>query len=437
MAKQYSQEDFARAILRVGISNCNEKLDSIIANYLGGATIIDDNHGSFVVDYNRNNWQNTNHHHQAHKYLNNRFFFSPQNDAADAIIGQVYWALGSGKDVYGLLTEAARSTDVKVYLDPVFQAILNKHHEKVSGIRTYYYNQVYREKISEEYAEKKIQEHSPELSGDKYEDFLKEHGFEGRSLEQAKLFVDIMNYQNSNARVVDFLDVYSLYHYYIFKKAICNRFFQLVKDRPDLSRTKMCYEYERILAEEIQKHCEKYSCDKNAYFDRSKLSLHSTKMDSTKARKLVMEYHQMPEAIKRLVEDKLETIINQTVENGKKLKVVEIYTNPQTNVNGGLIKSYNPDIHPKGRSSITTNIKTMLKTQDKEKLVGTETVAPNLPKVGKARVVEVSKPRPFVSERTKREQEKKAKREEEKRLKEERSQGYTQLTIFSQNDDVM
>jgi hypothetical protein len=264
MAKQYSQEDFARAILRVGISNCNEKLDSIIANYLGGATIIDDNHGSFVVDYNRNNWQNTNHYHQAHKYLNNRFFFSPQNDAADAIIGQVYWALGSGKDVYGLHTEAARSTDVKVHLDPVFQAILNKHHEKVSGIRTYYYNQVYREKISEEYAEKKIQEHSPVLSGDKYEDFLKEHGFEGRSLEQAKLFVDIMNYQNSNARVVDFLDVYSLYHYYIFKKAICNRFFQLVKDRPDLSRTKMCYEYERILAEEIQKHCEKYSCDKNA-----------------------------------------------------------------------------------------------------------------------------------------------------------------------------
>jgi len=437
MAKQnYSQEDFARAILRMGISNCNEKLDEIIASYLGGATIVDDDHGSFVVDEHRNNWQGINRFHQAHKYLNNRFFFSPQNSSSAGIIGQAYWALGSGKDVYSLMSESERCTDVRVHLDPVFKAVLKRHKQKIADVRTYYYNQVYREKITEEYAEKKIKEHTSVLSGEKYEEFLKENGFSGKELEQAKLFIDIMNYQNTNARVVDFLDIYTLYHYYIFKKGICNRFFKLIKDNPGLSRTKMCYEYEKIVAEEIHKHCEKYSCDKNAYFQRSKMSLHPTKMDTAKARKLTIEFHRMPEPLKKLVAEKIEGIINESVEVGKKLNVVEIYTNPHTGVNGAIIKNGNPNIRRKGRSSITTNVKTILKTQEKEKLVGTETVAPNLPKVGKARVVEVSKLRPFTSPRIEREKQKKQAREEAKRKQAERDKEYTQLSLFP-DDNVM
>ena len=284
-------------------------------------------------------------------------------------------------------------------------------------------------------AKQKIKERTPQLGGEFYEEMLKNNGFEGRCLQQAKYFLDIMNYQNTNARVVDFLDTYSLYHYYIFRKAINNRFFKYIKENPGLSKAKKCYAFEQIVREEINKHCEKYCYEGNAFFRRSKLSLIPTKMDSNKAKRLVLELNKAPEEIKKMLIDKIESVVNQTVGNGRKLQIKEIFINPQVGgANGALIKKSNPNIRRGSKTSgtIITNVKSVLKAPEKTTVVsGTETtITPNPPNITKPRIVEVSKLPPFVSERTKRKNEEKRRKEEERLKKEEAAKKYTQMTLF-------
>lgn len=431
---KYTAEDFARGVLRAGICTCNQQLNDIVMSYLKGAATIDDGHGSFVVSGDFMGDKNYNAFHQTHKYINNEFFYSEQNDEAVSVMGQAYYALGSKRSIISLLQESQRATDVRVYLDPAFKAILLKHEEDCEKLSKKYMQYVYEGKMTLKEAKEELKKNTPKLSGETYEPILIKAGYKGRHLEEAKKFVDIMRYQDTDARVIDFLDTYSLYHYYIFRKAVNHRFFKYLKEKPNDNLYRRRYMFETILKEEMAKHCHRVADEQNAHFRRDMLSLNTTRMGVEKAKKLALEINKAPEEIKKQLCRHIEHVINKSNPTPRKLVIKDIVIDPQTKVLGtSLLKNPSTVVKKREQSSgrLYTNVKTifsdMLPTSD-EKKKETPFVPPQ--PHGKGRIVEVSKLKPFISPRMEREKRKREERERRKKEKELSDSKTTQLDLF-------
>ena len=445
MAKKYTPEDYARAVLRAGISTCNQQLNDIFNNHLKGASIIDDGHGSFVVSSDFIGTANYNPFHQAHKYLNNEFFFSEKNDFADSIIGQAYYALASKRPILTLLKEEERSTDTRVHMDPLFKGILLRHDYECQKLSKEYMQKVYNGKMTLQQAKEELKAKTPVLSGDTYEGMLVRGGFKDRPLQQAKYFIDIMKYQDTDARISDFLDIYSLYHYYIFRKSINHKFFKYLKENPSHNLYKRQYEFEKILKEEIHKHCHLYPCKENAFLRRDMLSLNPRRMSVDKAKRLTLQMHEAPSHIRSMLAQNISYEINKSTNGTTKLVIKDIIIEPQTKINGTtILKNPSRVVKRKETASgrIYTNVKTTFADSEvketsnmsrNELLVEREkNGVPFVPNntYYKPRVVEKSKLPRLLLESTIKKRELKAKKEKERQEKEERSKKLTQLTIF-------
>lgn len=447
MAKKYTLEDYERAVLRAGISTCNQQLNDIFNNYLKGASIIDDGHGSFVITSDIPRTTNFNPFHQAHKYLNQEFFFSEKNDFADSIIGQTYYALTSKTPIISLLKEEERTVDTRVHMDPFFKGILLRHDYECQKLSKEYMQRVYNGQMTLQQAKEELKKKMPVLSGDTYEHMLVKGGFRDRPLQQAKYFIDIMNYQDTDARICDFLDTYSLYHYYIFRKSINHRFFKHLKDNPNQSMPQRQYALENILREEIRNHCHMYPCKANAFFKREMMSLHPVRMSVEKSKRLTIQMYEASEQIRKMLGQSIEYAINKSTTDTK-LFIKDIIIDPQTKINGiTIIKNPSPSIkrRDKNNGKIYTNIKTAFTDPNfiervvtplaydekpQERNPEAEPVVVHQPHY-KPRVVEESKRPRLVLESTKRKREEQAKKEAERKAKEERNKGVTQLDLFN------
>jgi len=446
MAKKYTIEDYSRAVLRAGISTCNQQLNDIFNNHLKGASIIDDGHGSFVVSSDFAHTANYNPFHQAHKYLNNEFFFSEKNDFADSIIGQAYYALASKRPIISMLKEEERSTDTRVHMDPLFKAILLRHESYCQRLSKEYMDKVYLGKMSLTQAKEELKKKTPALSGDNYENMLIRGGFKDRNLQQAKYFIDIMRYQDTDARIADFLDTYSLYHYYIFRKAINHKFFRYLKENPSHSQYKRQYEFEKILREEIQKHCHMYPCKENAFFRRDMLSLNPKRMSVEKSKRLTIEMHEASSQIRNMLAQNIQHEVNKSTSGSTKLVIKDIVIEPQTKINGTTLLK-NPSRELKRKETTSGKIYTCVKTifgepiKKEENVVSSkvekskEQETPFVPnnEYYKPRVVEESKLPRLLLQSTIKKREREAQKEAERKAKEERAKKLTQLTLF---DDI-
>ena len=94
---EYTQDDYVRALLRSAISTANNRLESILNKHLQGSVVVkDDRNGGVYIDYRDTNYGQA--FDKTYSCLNNKFFYSTQNDPGAVFIAQAFTILSRGKN---------------------------------------------------------------------------------------------------------------------------------------------------------------------------------------------------------------------------------------------------------------------------------------------------------------------------------------------------
>jgi len=362
---EYTQDDYIRALLRSAISTTNSRLEKILNHYLEGSVILkNDGSGSVYLD-TRNTYMDQVFD-KTYSCINDRFFYSAQNDEVAQYIANMFSILAKGKKVADQIADYRRNEGPSVKMDLDLYGIVVSHAEKNNKELREYIESHKNSGLSFDELKAKGERSLTRLNGNDYEERLVNAGFSGRKLEQAKLFLDVLGKQYSQSRIIDFLDAYTLYHYYIFRDTINKRFTDFCDNNPRIDLRSKQIMFEKIVKEEIAKHCSKSASVGNAYFDRSKMSLASRRIDSKRAKSLSLEVMDGTPGTQRLLMAKLQSEVNKTLPESSSIEIgsLEFRPRPKREIRGlseeerrkvlegsKLLTSINCDIIDNGKRS--------------------------------------------------------------------------------------
>lgn len=334
--KPYTDQDIIRAWLRSAISNENNEFRRIMNKHLERtAMLVDD--GADSVYLETRNVPEDKVYGISQSALNNKFFNSPQNDAAARFIAQAHTILARGIKLEKQLQDSRHNAGPSVVMDPVFYGVIADYSKKRKiKIDEYMLAQVEAgSQLPEAELYAKAKKTVPLMSGDDYEAYLVEQGFSGRKLEQAKYFIDIMGKQYNEARVIDYLDTYTMFHYYLFRHSINERFNTYVREHHPDMRDKYIM-FERIAQEELKKHSHMAPCEANGFFSGSARSFSTRKMNTRRATEIVTAtiegaYDDIYDSLK----GKLQEAINKTCPKGYTIQLGSIIMDERQKKSGG------------------------------------------------------------------------------------------------------
>ena len=324
---EYTLDDHIRALLRSAIATTNNRLEKILNQYLSGSVVLRGSGGSLCLDTQISHLPQV--FDKTYACLNENFFFSKQNDESATFIAHLYAILSKGHKAYEQLLDHTRNAGPSVAIDPVLRKIILTHGEKNAKEYREYIATHMGQGVSREDLMSKAERAQTKLTGADYEDELLKAGYSGRKLEQAKLFLDVIGKQYSQSRVIDFLDTYTLYHYYVFRDTINKRFTDYCDQNPNADLRNRQIMFEKIVQEEVVKHCASPAGVCNAYFDRSKMSLSSRRIDNKRAKSLSLDIMDGSEGSKRLLIAKLQSIINESTPYDVPIDIINIEFRPR------------------------------------------------------------------------------------------------------------
>ena len=317
---EYTQDDYIRALLRSAISTANNRLESILNKHLDGTIFVkEDGNGGVFVDYR--NIYSGQAFDKTYACLNNKFFYSAQNDTASDYIAQAFTILSKGKKFGDQITDYLRYTGPTINLDPDLLAIATHYNEKYrKGMSDYIAQHQDDSSLSFQDLCVKAEKAQPKLKGEDYEESLIRRGFEGRNLQQAKLMLDVLGKQYSQSRIIDFLDTYTLYHYYLFRDAINKRFMDYIESVDCDMRSKQLM-FEKIVQQEVKKHCASAPCSANAFFNRKYMSFAPRRIDSKRAKSLSLDIMDGTGGTNKLLRAQLQQAVNVSVPQGSEITI--------------------------------------------------------------------------------------------------------------------
>ena len=325
---EYTQDDYIRAILRSAISTTNRRLEKILNQYLEGSVVLRGNNGSVYLESRGRHMEQV--FDKSYACLNENFFYSSQNDVGARFIAQLFTILSRGRKVQEQLIDYRQNMGPNVNIDLELLSIVMAHGEKN---RKEYNDYIiaHRDdpKLTREELHSKAERAQTKLNGEDYEEWLVKAGYSGRKLEQAKLFLDVLGKQYSQSRIIDFLDTYTLYHYYLFRDTINKRFTDYCDRNPHASLREKQIMFEKIVQQEMTKHAKYSSCKENAFFDRSHMSLASRRIDSKRAKSLSIDVMDGTDGSKRLLMAKLQSKLNETVPNETPIEIRDFEFRPR------------------------------------------------------------------------------------------------------------
>lgn len=323
----YSQADYARAVLRTAISSVNRKLRNIIYHELDGAELVLDPLDSVKVSEKRKKLSNYNPYNSTIKTLNQAFFFNRRICGTGSVVAQAYHMFGiTGDSMYTLCYMDSNSDEPLLYIDPVLKKIFLKDKDDQKARIKAIKNDMRSGKISQKEGQLEINKIcKEELSGEKYRQFISEWHSKPVTDELVK-FLEISK-QKSTGKIVEFMDIYSMYHYYIYRKGVNNRFLAYLAENPRAGKYQKLDAFEGIAKSQIRIHCESGPSPDNVFFDGSRMRLDTNKMHNHKAKKLTMELFEKADLNIALICDRIEDEIK--VDNkGYKISIKDIIIDP-------------------------------------------------------------------------------------------------------------
>lgn len=334
--KPYTGQDIVRAWLRSAISNENNEFRRIMNRHLDRtAMLVHD--GADSVYLQTRGVPEEKVYGISQSALNSCFFNSQMNDASARFIAQAHTILARGIKLEKQLQDSKNNAGPSVVMDPVFYGVISDYSkQRKETIDAYMLAQAEAgSQLPESEIYAKAKKSVSPMSGDCYEEYLIAQGFKGRKLEQAKYFIDIMGKQYNEARITDYLDTYTMFHYYLFRHSINERFNKYVRDNyPDM-RDKYIM-FERIAQEEIKKFSHIAPCEANGFFDRTKASFSPRKMNTRRASEIVTAtidgaYDDIYDSLRaQLQED-----INASCPEGYTIKVDKLIMDERSKHSGG------------------------------------------------------------------------------------------------------
>ena len=338
-------ETYSRGLLRSAVCTVNNQLRVLISKHFPNYEIVKDSEGHvYLTNENCNNY-NFEPYGTSLSTLNDLFFYSPQNMQRNYDVVQAYSAFGNNRDIRKTLIEADISADVPVQLDPHLKYILLDNENNTKKLR---------ERVDVEYNEGKLtlaeamkrKKKKFPLKGEDYRQYLINNGFEGKDLEKMINLINVFNYSVKYSRLVDFLDIYGLYHYYLFRHGINVKFNTYInaceKAGYRLSEAEKKFKFEQILQKEVYNHCLAKPNPANHYFYHGKIKLNSEKIDVAKAKSLTLEVKNMTSAAQGNIKEKIEHEINDCNTYDHKISVRDFFIQPKS----GLIKKDLPRVKP-------------------------------------------------------------------------------------------
>ena len=327
---EYTQDDYVRALLRSAISTANNRLESILNKHLQGSVVVkDDRNGGVYIDYRDTNYGQA--FDKTYSCLNNKFFYSTQNDPGAVFIAQAFTILSRGKKLGEQLNDYSRNCGPSINLDFDLLSIVMHYNEKYNeGVRNYIKEHRGESGLSYQDLCVKAEKAQPKLKGDDYEKYLVKQGFSDRKLTQAKLFLDVIGKQYSQSRIIDFLDTYTLYHYYLFRDSINKRFMDYLDSTSDAHLRDKQMMFEKIVQQEVKKHCAYTANPDNGFFNRKYMSFAPRRIDSKRAKNLALEVMESTGGAQNLLKALLQSSVNVSVPQGSEIKIEEFGFRPKT-----------------------------------------------------------------------------------------------------------
>jgi len=320
----HSNNDMARAILRSAIATTNNQLINILTQMLPNAALICNNSGEICMcDYFNNN-ETFNEFSATLKTINDAFFYSPMNKDNNKLMSQGYYIASFPGNLVNYIEEAQISPDVNIPIDPIFKLILHAKHEADIARNEHYQKMFDEGKISLTQAHKQLQKAYNEFDITPFEGVLMEYGYAGKDLLLAKTFLTIAATGKKNTRIVDYLDVYSLYHYYIFRKRINRRFLKEIELKR-YNRSQVNALFEKIVKEEVALHCNQEACEANTYFDRKYMTMCSDAMNASRAKNISLDIFNAGKGACEKAAGIIELIINISTPSYDRIKIDNIY----------------------------------------------------------------------------------------------------------------
>ena len=392
----YTQEDYARALLRSAISTQNRKLENILTNLLDGATLKKDSNGLFkVVDCQTYNGNKINPYNRTMKALNDAFFHNSLMEHSADIVRQFYnfTTVPGGGHISKLLKEEG-SDEQFLFIDPLIKNLLTDF---------YYEQEEDAKKILEHYEAGKISEeeknrlfgevYSRKIKGSDYRDVFARYVYDEKELDTIETFIDIMNQKDSTFKTVNYLDVYSMYHYYIFRKSINNRFLDYLIEHPHLDGTTRREVFKRVVNEQVQNHCRNLPTLQNGFFNKTFMGLSPTKMTTEFAKKLTLELSKATPFSLEMLADYIEQSIKAS-SSTQKIVIKEIEINPEKYKSDSVFyKKGKPQLFVNIRSGARKIVKDLNLEEKTKFVIVEEDLNPALPQT-KPKIIEDSSKTP-------------------------------------------
>lgn len=377
---KYTLDDYARAILRSAISTENRKFKSILLNYFDDSTLVRNNIGNISITRAKYG-TTTNAYQSAVKQLNDAFFYSTENTENARLIAQTYGMFGVPGKLETLLKMESYSSDKYLNIDPLLKLIMSDFYEDSRSNLLKIIDDFDNGKITEEEQQELLNANKKKkIVGAEYHNKFIRNGYSESMAREMESFLDIANYK-SNGKIMEFLNTYTMYHYYLFRKNINNRFKDFAKQHEGLSDGQHKVAFEEIINRQIALHCKSGACKNSAFFKRKHMHLNPHRMTLEKSHKIIIELSDEHPCHLQTVMDYISDTIRAT--DGKDRIIIDdiIICPPASN-------SPSSDIHVNVRSgvqSLVSNNDPSTQNQKPEYLV------PNIPQYKSKIVYDSSK----------------------------------------------
>ncbi len=380
---KYTLDGYSRAILRSAISTENRKFKSILFDYFDDSTLIRNNIGNIVITRAKYG-ATANAYQSAVKQLNDAFFYSTENTENARLIAQTYGMFGVQGKLETLLKMESYSSDKYLNIDPLLKLIMSDFYESRRGDLLKIYEDFDNKKITEEEKQELLNANKKKkIVGAEYHNKFIRNEYSESMAREMESFLDIANYK-SNGKIMEFLNTYAMYHYYLFRKNINNRFKDFVKQHEGLSDGQYKVAFEEIINRQIALHCKSAACKNNAFFKRKHMHLNPYRMTLEKSHKIITELsNEHPYHLQTIMDYISDTI--RATDGNDRIKIDDIIIYPPAN------NSQSSDIYVNVRSgvqSLVSNNDTSNQSQKPEYLV------PNIPQYKSQIVYDSSRYKP-------------------------------------------
>lgn len=285
---KYTLDGYSRAILRSAISTENRKFKSILLDYFDDSTLIRNNIGNISIARAKYG-ASTNAYQSAVKQLNDAFFYSTENTENARLIAQTYGMFGVPGKLETLLKMESYSSDKYLNIDPLLKLIMSDFYEDSRSNLLKIIDDFDSGKITEEEKQELLNAiKKKKIVGAEYHNKFIRNGYSESMAREMEAFLDIANYK-SNGKIMEFLNTYAMYHYYLFRKNINNRFKDFAKQHEGLSDGQYKVAFEEIINRQIALHCKSGACKNSAFFKRKHMHLNPYRMTLEKSHKIINE----------------------------------------------------------------------------------------------------------------------------------------------------